>query len=92
MLNLKLQNLLSIINFCILFLSFMNIAYSQNTKMERLELQYKLLHTSSNIEKDVLTLDVANKFLSQGDYQNGITFNEKVKPNLDNKDFKKLVF
>ena len=91
MLNLKLQNLLSIINFCFLLLCFKNTAYSQNAKMERLELQYKLMLTSSNSEKEALTLDIANMFLNQGDYQNGIAFNEKIKSNSNNKNFKKLL-
>jgi hypothetical protein len=59
--------------------------------MERLELQYKLTLTSSIPEKEELTLDIANKFLNQGDYQNGIAFIEKINPNSNNVDFKKFL-
>ena len=92
MLNLNLQSLLSIIRLTLLLLVNVTVSYSQDQKMERLELQYQLMFSTSEKEKESLNLAVANKFIDHGDYESAIKFNDKVKVNAENKDFKRFLY
>jgi len=88
MLNLKLQSFLSItrLTFVLLMLSF--FGHSQNQRMERLALQYRVMQSASEKEKNELNLAVADKFINEGDYQSAVDLNEKVKENESNRDLK----
>lgn len=83
----RLPNLLSIISFQLLF-HISTLGYSQDSKTERLILQYKLTQSSSDKEIGELHLQIIDKYLNEGDYNNAVSLNAKTKETIDNKDEK----
>ncbi len=91
MLNLKLLNLLGFINLKIFLFVVCAPVYAQDAKMDRLVLQYKLMLSSSEIERSGLQLSIADKYINEGDYTKAFNINEKVKENASNKNLKHLI-